>query len=353
MGARRSPAALGISLAAALFGGVAEGQISGIRGSPPPPKAADRAPVKVPVPATDWPPPIPKYRLLATSVLGGSFNSEGVEEQVRLGAQIRLFPSSNEALRDNFVFVGVNPRVNPTAWRLGPSIEIQPLSVLNLKADVEYVGYFGELSALLSFPSPLSDFSARVRDRNDRLGRSYATSGVRISLTPFAQIKVGPIALRNRFTFEYIAVDLRGGDTVFYEPAYDTLSPGHGKFLSDDLDVFYVHDLPGGGSFSHGRIAAGVRYSAFKPLFEPTHFQPGEDRSKERDEIHRVGPLVAFSLFDDGYSKFHEPTLVAMAQWYAAHPNRTGKDMDQSVPYLVLAFIFQSDLWTSEGTPSL
>ena len=345
MGAPRSILFLGISLAATLFGGAAAAQVKGAGEGAPPPKA----PVAVP----DWPPPVPRYRLNMTSVLGGSYNSEGVEEQIRIGAQIRLYRSDNEALRDNFVFVGANPRLNPTAWRLGPSIEIQPLSVVNIKADVEYVGYFGSLSSLQSFRSPLSDFSASAREEGEKLGRNYGTGGVRLSLTPFFQIKLGPIALRNRFTFEYVWVDLRAGDTVFYEPAYDTLSPGHGKFLSDDLDVFYVVDLPGGGFFSHGRIAAGVRYSAFKPIFESTHFERGDDVSKERNEVHRVGPLVAFSLFDDGYSKFHEPTLVAMAQWYAAHPNRTGKDMDQSVPYLVLAFIFQSDLWTSEGTPRL
>jgi len=142
-------------------------------------------------------------------------------------------------------------------------------------------------------------------------------------------------------------MNLRGGDTVFYEPALDTLAAGRGTFLSDDLDLFYIVDLPAGGFWSHGRLAAGLRYTAFKPLFDDRDFLPGEDRSREHAETHRVGPLVALSIFDDGYSRFHEPTIVAMAQWYAAHPNRTGKDYDQAVPYLVLAFVFQSDLFTS------
>ncbi len=63
--------------------------------------------------------------------------------------------------------------------------------------------------------------------------------------------------------------------------------------------------------------------------------------------MHRVGPLVAWTLFDDGFTRFNQPTIVAMAQWYAAHPNRTGRDEQREVPYLVLAFLFQSDLWTS------
>jgi hypothetical protein len=307
----------------------------------PPPKGAPHV--------ATWPPEAPGFRLHFTSILGGSYNSEGVEEQVRFGAQMLLYRSKNPAFRDNFVFVGVNPRLNPTATRLGPAIEIQPASFFNLKMNLEFVDYFGSFSALQSFASPLSDFSADVREQNKDAHRNYGTTGARLSITPFVQFKVGPIALRNRFTFEYFAVDLRPGEPVFYEPAYDTLLPGKGKMLSDDLDLFYIIDLPAGGFFSHGRIAAGARYTAFKPLYDSTDFRPGEDRSKEHNEVHRVGPLVAFSLFDDGYSRFHEPTIVAYAQWYAAHPNRTGRDMPQGVPYLVLAFIFQSDIWTAES----
>jgi len=295
----------------------------------------------------EWPLPAPGTGVLATSLFGASYNSEGFEEQVHLGAQMALYRSNDDAFRDNFVFIGTNPRINPTSTRIGPSIEIQPMSAFNLRMDVELARYFGEFSALQSFASPLSDFGAKARARNDELGRAYATQGIRFSISPFVQFKVGPIAVRNQLVLEYFSIDLRGKDVAFYEPALDTLAPGNGKFLSNDLDLFYVKDLPGGGFWSHGRLAAGVRYSAYKPLWSDSDFLPGEDRSKEKDEIHRVGPLVALTLFDDGFSKFHEPTIVAMAQWYAAHPNRTGKDSDQAVPYLVLAFLFCSDLWTS------
>jgi hypothetical protein len=334
----------GLLLTCALPIGAARAQgVAGGGVRPPPKTGAEDG---------DWPPPIPRYRILATNILGGSYNSEGVEEQLRLGAQMRLYESKSPAFRDNFVFLGINPRVNPTATRIGPSFEIQPLSVFNLKVNLEFVDYFGSLATIQSFPSALDDFSASARERNKEQGNHYPAKGARFSITPFFQVKVGPIVLRNRFTFEYFAIDLKGGDRVFYEPAFDTLVAGHGKMLSDDLDLFYIHDLPAGGFFSHGRIAAGVRYSAAKPVFDSNDFRPGEDRSRERDEMQRVGPIVAFSLFDDGFSKFHEPTIVAMAQWYAAHPNRTGRDMDQAVPYLVLAFIFQSDVWTSADSLS-
>jgi hypothetical protein len=159
------------------------------------------------------------------------------------------------------------------------------------------------------------------------------------------------VVIRDRFTFEYVAMDLRGGDTAYYDPIIDTMSPGRGVVMYNDLDVFFLHDLPPGGSFSRGRVAAGARYTLIEPMFDRTDFRPGEDLSRERNEIHRVGPLLAFSLFDDGFSRFHEPTIVTIVQWYAAHRYRTGKDEHQAVPYLVLAFLFQSDLWTS-GLPA-
>jgi hypothetical protein len=301
--------------------------------------------------ADDWPPPTPRYRLLATSILGGSYNPEGIEEQARLGAQMRLYRSDNPALRDNFVFVGTNPRVNPTAGRAGASIEIQPLTVFNLRFNLEFVGYFRSFGAVQSFSSPLADFSSSARERGHERGADYATTGARLSVSPFFQIKVGPIAVRDQLVFEYFAIDLRAGDSAFYEPAFDTLIPGRGKVITNDLDLFYVHDLPAGGFFGRGRIAAGARYTMFEPLFDATDFPAGDDPSKAKNGVHRVGPLVAMTLFDDGFTRFQKPTVVAFAQWYAAHRNRTGRDMPQAVPYVVLAFIFQSDLLAGSPDP--
>lgn len=258
-----------------------------------------------------------------------------------------LYRSDSDLFRDNYVFVGVNPRINPTSTRLGPAIEIQPLSVLNFRLNVEYVDYFGSLGTVQSFPSALSDFSSATMGRNEAQGKNYGASGLRVSFTAFSQMKVGPVALRDGFTLEYLSIDLRGPDRVFFEPAYDTVVPRHGKVITNDLDLFYLVDMPRGGFFRHGWIAAGVRYTMLKPYFDSVDVRPGEDSATAANDMHRVGPLVAFTLFDDGPSTFHEPMIVAMAQWYAAHRNRTGRDVDQAIPYGVLAFIFQSDVWTS------
>jgi len=139
----------------------------------------------VPAVPGEWPLPQPRHRLLATSILGGSFNPEGVEANVRLGAQMLLYRSKDPAFRDNFVFVGMHPRINPTASRIGPTIEIQPLSVFNLKMNLELLHYFGGFGALQSFASPLAEFGVATRDRNVERGKNYSTVGARLSITPF------------------------------------------------------------------------------------------------------------------------------------------------------------------------
>src|SRR5690242_6981622 len=92
--------------------------------------------------ADEWPKAIPQTRLLLSSTFGANYDSEGFEEQVRLGAQMLLYRSQNPVFRDNFLFVGVSPRINPVNMRGGPSIEIQPLTVFNLRMTLDFCDYF-------------------------------------------------------------------------------------------------------------------------------------------------------------------------------------------------------------------
>ncbi|MEZ4298435.1 MAG: hypothetical protein R3B70_26020 [Polyangiaceae bacterium] len=310
----------------------------------PLPASADTASPK-PLPPSQA--PIPRYRLNAQSTLGFSYNGLGVEERARLGMQMLLYRSENPAFRDNFVFIGAGPRLNPISVRAGPTLEIQPLTVFNLQVNLEFIDYFGTFNSLAPYTTPLADFSQPRRDAAADRGENYGTTGVRFSISPFVQAKVGPIVVRNRFTLEYYSIAMRRGHTTYYDPAIDTLVPAHGVVLSNDLDVFYLKELPHTPWGERGRIVAGLRYTAFDPLFKPTDFAPGEPTDKDPADVHRVGPLLAFTFFDDGFTRFHEPTIAAIFQWFAAHKNRTGKDEHQAVPYIVLAFTFQSDLWVS------
>src|SRR3954464_13157195 len=57
--------------------------------------------------------PIPSLRLTMTNLLVGRVNPLGLEDQLRIGLQQKLYDSASPALRDNFIFFGAVPKLNP------------------------------------------------------------------------------------------------------------------------------------------------------------------------------------------------------------------------------------------------
>ena len=95
--------------------------------------------------------------------------------------QARLYRNPKAALRDNFVFFGFTPYLNPAFVKVGPSLEIQPLSVFNLRIGVELMQWFGTFKFLQSFGSPRDDFSDSTINKRGDAGGNYVTNGARIA----------------------------------------------------------------------------------------------------------------------------------------------------------------------------
>ncbi len=272
----------------------------------------------------------PEDRVLLSSLLVLRSNPIGLEDQLRLGVQQRLYRSEADVSRDNFVFFGLYPKLNPAYSRLGTGVELQPLSILNLKAAAEYVRFFDAFGFVQSYGSAAEDWSDSARKAGEEAGRSYATSAGHVTLEPMLQLKVGPIAFRNRFSAELWVADLQGDDRTFYEASLDTLVPGNGWVLTNDADLLW---LSGTG------IVAGLRHSAVRPLYE------GADEGLEEENgHHRLGVLGAYSFYDEGQGTFDKPTVLAIVSWYLDHKYRTGLDVANAVPYVVVGFAFRSDL---------
>ncbi|APR88119.1 hypothetical protein A7982_13468 [Minicystis rosea] len=289
----------------------------------------------------------PATRLVLNNLVAFRYNPLGFEDQLRAGLQRRLYQSSSQLLRDNFLFGGVAPRVNPAFVKLGPSMEIQPLSVFNLRVGAEFVGYYSTFGFLQSFTSPTQDYSDTrlLERRRETPAKNYATYGVHAMIEPTLQFKIGPVVLRNKLAIEYWMMRVHAGDRVFYDVTLDTLIPKAGWVMQNDLDALYMHELTSlGGSLKGARLTAGVRYTAVKPLYKSTDFAPGDNRALADNDHHRVGPLVAFTFFDRGYTSFNRPTAIVIANWYVHHRFRTGQDVSGAIPYLIVGFSFQSDL---------
>lgn len=287
----------------------------------------------------------PKHRVVLNNLLGLRLNPQGVEDQMRLGYQYRLSDRRELLFRDTFFFVGVAPRLNPAFIKIGPSIEIQPLTIFNLRVTAEYMGFFSTFGFLQSFQSPVDNYSDPVLKEGQDARRNYKAGGAHVVIEPTLQLRLGPFALRNRFSAEYWYFNLRDGDRVFYEVTLDTALSRSGWVLSNDLDLLLL---------TRFGLSAGVRYALVQPLYGDGDFRATDDRGAARNGHHRVGPIVAYTFFDHGYTRFNRPTLLLIANWYVSHRFRTGAETStilpgvtvnsQAMPYVVLAFTFQSDL---------
>ena len=60
---------------------------------------------------------------------------------------------------------------------------------------------------------------------------------------------------------------------------------------------------------------------------------------------HRLGPLFAWQFHDRGPgSRFDQPTLFVLSQWWLQHAYRTGAEQPQGLPLIAVGFAFRGDL---------
>lgn len=333
-------AVLGLLL---LGSGPAQASPAEGEGAPAAPAGPVATPAAEPAPAA-LPEP-PWTRLVANHLLAFRNNPLGLEYQLRAGVQRRLYRSDSAPLRDNFIFGGFYPKINPAFIKFGPSFEFQPLSVFNLRVAGELMGFFSSFGFLQSFASPLVDYSDTALNAGRDAKRNYSTWGGHFMIEPSVQLKLGPFVVRDKLAIEYWRMNVNRGDQLFYEATLDTLISRNGWVIANDLDLLYLHDFKGWtGTFRGARLTVGARYTLVKPLYQDSDFAPGDDRKAENNDHHRAGPLLAFTFFDHGFESFNRPTALLVANWYIDHRFRTGRDVSQALPYLVVGLSAQTDL---------
>ena len=232
------------------------------------------------------------------------------------------------------------------------TLEVTPLAILRLRATYGFVQYFGSFEYLQSFDSPNADFSDQPLDEGKDAGENYAGRGGQAELAARLQLKAWRIAVRNEAAFLYSHFALRGDDDVFYSPRFDAFMPNHGWVLINDSDVLYVHDLPRGRS-----VVAGVRNTLTKQFFPSGVYESGETAEDPIGVMDRLGPLFAFSFYDEPERRFNKPTILFITQWHLKQPWRAGKvdvtdemgdtktrGFSQGLPTFVLGFYFQGDI---------
>lgn len=245
----------------------------------------------------------------------------------RVGWRHRLSSSDNILFRDSSTFLAANVVATPAWGRLGVCAEAQPIALLKVFGDVSAVGFAGTFDQLLSWDDPRARYSDRTIEAEGE--RAAPTTGWVATVGGTVQAKVGPIAVRNTAQMTRFDLSLPDGHVVFYDQYWDRLAPNGGWMLLNDLDTMWTND--------HLRV--GVRFTSNANLTDRVE---GADGSRTN---HRLGPLVAYQFTTRPHgSRFNRPTVFFLAQWWLAHPYRTGDEQPAAFPLLATGFAFDGDL---------
>lgn len=273
------------------------------------------------------------YRNLAVVRL----NPLGLLEFLDVGYQRRLYASKSPLFKDNFASLGGRLLLSPAFARMSAVLRVQPLSILQFFAEYELGGHFGTFGFLQSFPTADANYSDTAIDELE--DRAYATTGSQIAVGGKLQLKVGPIAARSTARFIRPNFDLRDGDRLFYDTTYDILVPDRAWTMNKDTDLLFVSDFG---------LVAGLRWTVTKAFIKPNYFMPytGDTTGGPRTQ-HRLGPFFAYQFYDEPGAAFNKPTALLIVNWWLQHQYRTGQDVSQAFPMIILGFVVSGDLWKS------
>ena len=271
----------------------------------------------------------PRDRLYYTNATFGRVNPLGFVDFYRLGWRRRLSTRDSLLFRDTYSFVATEVMATPAYTRLGVYAEAQLLAILRLYASYSGVGYYGTFDQILSWPEPTVRYSdQRIEAQGDA---AVATLGTVFTTGGTLRAAVGPVAVRSTVAFTRYDLDLPDGDVVFYDQYWDRLAPDGGWMVLNDADVLALI----------GKARVGLRH---------TFTDEVGTRSKADHGVatHRVGPLLAWQFHDKpAPTRFNQPTVFAIAQWWLQHPYRAGQEQPQGLPLIAAGFAFNGDLAAS------
>lgn len=294
--------------------------------TPPPPESSPRASAGV-----KWMPP---HRLVYRNFTAARIGPPGLVNETTLGYRAQLVRRPTPLFLESYALVAGKVFMTPAFVRVGPVIEIQPAAVLNLGVSYDFVGTFGNLGQLQSYPSAADRSGPDEFDRNKDAGLSYRTRGHLVTLSGLLQGRVKNIVVRTQTRAMWASFKLRTGDRVFYDQALDIPMGNRGWAIINETDLIYM--------FPKLRLA--VRHSLTHAFYERRHFAPGEPVSEPNGPTSRLGPAFAYTFFDRPGTRFNRPTVFALSQWWLEHRWRTGEERHAAIPYAAIGFAFEGDI---------
>lgn len=283
------------------------------------------------------------HRLYYQSLSILRLNPLGLITRAQLGYMYKLWgnpkvdptaPLGEKIKQNTYLKIAANTQLSPGFLRPGIVLEAVPLALIRLSARVEQHTYWGAFNLVSSFPSASADHDEDALDDAE----SYGTTGWSARFDARLQVKLGKIAVRSELRAEYASIDLEDDAPVWYEPILDTLVANNGWSLINETDLLYFVD---------DAWIIGARYTYTKALFEDDAFLPGEDPASAANNavMHRVGPAIIWRLDNQKTgTRFNQPTVFLITQFWLKHASRTGQQVTQAYPYTLVGFAFNGDL---------
>jgi hypothetical protein len=276
----------------------------------------------------------PPLRLDVFNALYGRVNPLGLEDWLIVGLMQRLYPARHIALEDNWIYYGAVLRFSPSTFRVGPKVEIQPLSIFRVGFTAELIQWYGVFTTFQSFASPLDNWSDTTLYHLADAGLNYATTGMHLAIQPTLQFAYGPIVFRDALSVDWFDARLRAGDTVFYEGTADTLVAPNGWTLQNDVYLMW--------RWPRLRLYAGALYTYVTPFYPASAYRPAEphDNPNRQQRLHALG---AWNFLHRPTARVKEMSLIGIVGWYIDHRYRTGADVNAGVPYILGSFAIETD----------
>ncbi|MCB9792515.1 MAG: hypothetical protein H6741_07270 [Alphaproteobacteria bacterium] len=267
-------------------------------------------------------------RLYYESLSAIRLNPIGLQERASLYYRRRLVDAPADSLLFGNTWVGAGPTVmlSPAFARVGGDLRLEPIALLRFIARFEGIYWFGNFDQMLSWDNTNVDYSDSNMDTLGAAGESYATMGWQGMLESRVQAKVGPVAVRSTCSIYRTRAQVPDGDIAYYDQTLDILMPADGWAMTNDADVLYV---------GVERWTFGLRHTFANAVHH--------DGSAADAFTHRAGPLVARQVGQDS-RRASGKTAYALVQWHLKHPYRTGQDVTQAYPLIVVGYGFSGDL---------
>ncbi|MFV8755710.1 hypothetical protein ACNOYE_34600 [Nannocystaceae bacterium ST9] len=289
-----------------------------------------------------------RHSVTYTSLLAPRINPLGLEERLWIGYQYRLYDKTGDIWKGSNIGIFLRPILSPAIGLIGPTLQIQPLAVLRLRATWSFVGWLGTFDYMQSYQSPWDDFSDTRLDEQTAKGENYATFGHQTELELLFQVRFKQIVLRNTLTADYNVMKLRGNDDVYYDIRIDALVPNNGWAIFNDTDLLWAQDFKGPRKST---LLVGTRATVVKAFYPKHVYEKGDQISDPNGPIFKLGPELGYIFYDrpDKRPRFNRPTLLLIPQWNILHRWRSGRDVAVGYPTITLAFVFTGQLWGKNG----